>query len=371
MQFPSKNVWLAFFVHTLLIVASYFLTDLLPIHPPTGFIDQAISPLPPSIEKLIRWDAHWYTFIAGQGYNEKSIVFFPILIILINFLSHLGLPLATAGFLLCNLFAFLSFWIMDLTFSLDYSEKTVLYSLLSYAVMPTSFFLNSIYTEPLFITFSLASVYFARRDRWWYAGISSALTTLTRNLGVFLLLFFLCEFFKKQPSPRKNFSKIIPLFFPPIALVLFMIYNQYLLGNPLAFVTTQQNWGRHFEFPWNNLWGNIPLTFTSNFYNQPGAGLDSFTVTITAFGLLYLTFSPRSSIRTSYLLLGWLWFLIPLSSTAPGLPLYSMSRFVLPVFPLYLLFGQLPKSLFYSYLCISTFSLVICSALFMNWYWLG
>lgn len=371
MQLPSKTVWLAFCTHTLLVLASYYLADVIPHRPPAGFIDEAIYPLSPSLEKFIKWDAHWYTFIADQGYSQKSIVFFPVLVIFIKLLSSIDFPAASAGLILCNLFAFLSFWMMDITFSFHYSKKIVRYSLLSYAVMPTSFFLNSIYTEPLFITFSLASVYFASLDKWWYAGISSAFATLTRNLGIFLFLFLLYEFLTKNPRPRKNFFTIVPLFFPPAALILFMIYNLYLLGNPIAFITTQRIWGRYFEFPWQNLWQNIPLTFANNPYIQPGAGLDSFTVIISIIGLFCITIFQKFKIPSSYLLIGWIWFLIPLSSTTPGLPLYSMSRFILPLFPLYLFWGQLPKPVFYCYLIISSCALVVCSALFMNWYWIG
>lgn len=371
MRLPSKTVWLAFFIHTLLVFIAYLLADILPQHPPAGFIDQSLYPMPPSVEKLIRWDAHWYTYTAGHGYDEKSIVFFPFLILLIKLLSYLGLHIAIAGLLVCNLFAFLSFWIMDLTFRLDFSPQEVRYSLLSYALMPTSLFLNSIYTEPVFITFSLLCIYFTRRGEWWYAGIAGACATLTRNLGIFLLLFLLYEFFKKSSQPRKSSFAIMPLFLLPIALLLFMLYNHYLLGDPIAFINSQQGWGRHFELPWKNLWANLPLTFLNNPNSQPGIALDTFTVITSLIGLFSLTFLPQFKIPPSYLLLGWLWFLVPLISTASGLPLYSMSRFILPVFPLYLFLGQLSPKIYYCYLFISAFVLLLCTSLFINWYWIG
>lgn len=371
MRLPAKRVWLAFFVHTLLISIAFFMSDIIPHHPPAGFVDQSLYPMSTTTEKLIKWDAHWYTYVAGHGYNAKSIVFFPLLTFFIKLLSYLGLHIAIAGLLICNLFTFLSFWIMDLTFRLDFSERQVSRALLAYAVMPTSLFLNSIYTEPLFITFSLLCVYFSRLEKWWYGGIAGAFAAVTRNLGIFLFLLLLYEFWNKYPRSGKSLLTAIPLFFPPIALSFYMLYNFYLLGDPISFVNSQQNWGRHFAPPWYNLWANLPLTFSNNPYSQPGIALDTFTVIIGLIGFFALTFLLQFKIPTSYLLIGWLWFLIPLSSTTSELPLYSMSRFVLPIFPLYLFWGQLPSKIFYCYIFLSAFFLVLFTSLFINWYWIG
>lgn len=371
MRLPSKTVWICFFIHTLIIFTSYFLADILPHRDPAGLIDESLYPLSPIIEKLIKWDAHWYTYIAGHGYTLQSIVFFPAIIVFIKILSYLGFNPGFAGLIICNLFAFLSFWMMYLTFRLDFSERKTRYALLSYAVMPTSFFLNSIYTEPIFIASSLACIYFARIDKWWHAGMAGALATLTRNLGIFLFLFLLYEFIKTYPRSSKAKYTGLSVFLPPAALFLFMAYNFYLLGDPMAFVTSQHGWGRHLGLPWQNIWNNLPLTFVNNPVNQPGVALDSFTVIINVVGLACLTFLPKCKVHPSYLMIGWLWFLIPLMFTAAELPLYSMSRFILPIFPLYLFFAQLPKVFFYCYITISAFTLLLCTSLFINWYWIG
>lgn len=371
MKGPSKTVWICFLIHTLIILMSYFLADQLPHHEPAGFIDQSIYPLSPYIEKLIKWDAHWYTYIAGHGYSAQSIVFFPAVILFMKILSYWGFSFPIAGLLICNMFAFLSFWMMYLTFRLDFPEKKTRYALIAYAVMPTSFFLNSIYTEPIFITASLACIYYARIGKWWYAGMAGALAAITRNLGILLFLFLLYEFIKAYPQLRKKKYTVLSIFLPPAALSLFMLYNLNLLGNPIAFVSSQQGWGRQLGLPWQNIWNNLPLTFIPNPGNQPGVGLDSFTVMIGLIALLCVSFFTRFKVHKSYLMIGWLWFIIPLSFTAIELPLYSMSRFLLPIFPVYLFLAQLPPKLFYSYIGISAFVLLLCTSLFINWYWIG
>ncbi len=371
MKLPKKSVWICFFIHTLLIIVAYFFSTTLPQREPAGFIDQSLYPLSPYLEKFIRWDAHWYTYIAGHGYSLQSIVFFPAIILLIKVLSFLGLHLAFAGLLICNTFALLSFWVMYLTFRLDYAEGVANRALISYALMPTSFFLNSIYTEPIFITASLACIYFARVNKWWYAGISGALAVLTRNLGIFLVLFLLYEAIKKNSHTKRRGSLVFPLLLPFIAILLFMVYNFYFFQNPIAFATSQHAWGRQFGFPWQNIWNNLPLAFVPNLTNQPGVTLDSFLVIASAIGLSCLTFSPKFKVHNSYLIIGWLWFLIPLMFTSSELPLYSMARFILPIFPLYLFFAQLPNYLFYCIIILSATTLLLCTSLFINWYWIG
>lgn len=62
--------------------------------------------LSPYIEKFIKWDAHWYTYIAEHGYTAQSLVFFPAVIVFIKILSYFGLQVAVAGLVICNVFAF-------------------------------------------------------------------------------------------------------------------------------------------------------------------------------------------------------------------------------------------------------------------------
>lgn len=363
----AKTVILPFSLHTAIVTAAYFLAEFLPKHYPAGFINPAIPANSAAvIEKLIKWDAHWYTYIADYGYDAQNIVFFPAIVIFIKLLTFANINTPVAGLVVCNIFSLLSFWAMGATLRLDLSEKKTLLALLSYAVMPTSLFLNSIYTESLFITFSLACIYFARRKNWWLSASFAALASLTRNIGIFLVIFLYMEL-KISNSLRSK----IWIFLPAIALLGFMLYNFLLTGDILAFYHTQQLWGREFGLPWNNFINNIKIIFYTWPLVEPGTILDSFMVPLALTSLLFLTFSPSYHIRLSYLIVGWFWLLIPLFSTSPAFPLYSLSRFVLVIFPLYIFLAQTPKVLFYCYLTAAAFTLLICAGLFMNWYWLG
>lgn len=364
-----RTVLLPFLLHTALVIIAYFGADHLPIHYPAGFINPALETSSLSlIDKLIRWDAHWYTYIADYGYNAQSIVFFPVIVVLIKAISRLGdINSAIAGLIVCNIFALLSFWAMAAVFRSDMPEDKTIQALLAYAVMPTSFFLNSIYTEPLFLTFSLACIYFVRQKKWHIAGISAALATLTRNIGITLILLLLLEYWQSANKPRS----VHFFLYAPAALLGFMIYNLFLTGDPIAFVHTQQIWGREFGLPWPNFYNNILLILHTIPHTEPGILLDTVMVLFSLAALLFLTLNPSAKIRASYLVIGWIWLSIPLFSTSPAFPLYSLARFVLVIFPIYIFWAHMSQKYFTFYIIISSMLLVLCAALFMNWYWIG
>lgn len=365
------NAWRPFFLHSALVLASAWAAAYLPAHIPAGFVNPYLAAAPPLPASFIRWDAHWYTYIAAQGYDDKSVVFFPALIFLIRSVAAPGIDYAAAGLVVCNSFAFFSFVAMYAAFRRDFPPLLVNRALYAYAVMPTSVFLNSIYTEPLFITFALASLFFARREQWWPAGVCAALATLTRNLGVCLFFGLAYEYWFSSRHRTATFRSILALALAPCVLAGFMAYNLLSFGDPLMFVHSQQAWGRSFGWPVDNFVRNLGHMAVLLPNTQAGIALDSFLVLSGFVGLSAATISRRYAIPASYLLVGWLWFLIPLFSTSSFLPLYSMSRFMLVVFPLYLVFAHMPRVLFGCFFVVNTLLLSLCTILFVNWYWIG
>lgn len=365
---PPKPVWLVFLLHTGIVFSAAALSDFFPLHEPTGFINPFLPAVTPFIEKWIRWDAHWYTYVAQFGYTGQSIVFFPAIVLLIKTVASFGLAYSVAGFFLCNLFAGFSFWLLYELFRLDFSAEQSRRALLAYGLFPTSFFLNSIYTEPLFLVFSLACAYCSRTGRWRQAGVFAMFAALTRNLGICLVLYLLLEGWKSRPRERAFF---VSLFLPPLALSLFSLYNWQLTGDFLAFAHAQEGWGRYFSYPWISYWKNLYLIAADFPLLEPGVVLDAALVLLTFCGLLRLTLGAGFFSRNSYLLIAWLWFLIPLCSSAEWFPLYSMSRFVFVLFPLYILWVPMPSAYYTGCMLVSAALLFFCTLLFVNWYWIG
>lgn len=370
-RFSWFTIVFPFMVHSLIVFLSAFAAMQMPEFAPAGFVNPLRDQTIPLIEKFIKWDAHWYTYIAQHGYDKQNIVFFPFLVLLLRTCSELGLNITLSGFILCNVFAFLSFVFLYLVVRQDFSEELAQRALAVYAVMPTSFFLNTIYTEPIFLTFSLASLYYLRQDQWWTAGILAALATVTRNIGIVIFFVMVYQYVTAFPQCRKQAKAVGAMMVPLGALLGFMAYNYWKIGDAFAFFTGQQAWGRDFEFPWINLWNNALLIQSRFPAIEPGVVLDMILVPFCLAVLFWLPFRFDVSIRLPYLVLGWIWFFIPLFSTSPWFPLYSMSRFVLVIFPLYILVAQLPTPLFRFYWLASAVVLFFCTFWFTGWHWIG
>jgi hypothetical protein len=359
-------------IHTVIVFsAAVIASDSLMLNP-GGFVNTLLPKTYPIVEKFIKWDAHWYTYVAQQGYNGLSIVFFPMLMSLIKMTAFFfDFDYGLAGFFICNAFSFASFIMMYSLFQLDFTRTISARALMAFAVMPTSIFLNSIYTEPVFLTFTLACVYYARIGKWWRSGLFAAMATLTRNIGVFLVLLMIYEFweqYKKEWSVRRFPFSSLAITLPPLVFLGFMAYNYWLLGDPLAFVSAQKAWGREFSPPWVNIWNSFRQVLQGA---EMAIVLDFLMVVLGIFGLLSMTLLPGLNIPRSYVIISWIWFLIPLCSTTPWMPLYSMSRFVLVIFPLYLCIAQLPVYLYRMIIMIGAVGMAVCSTLFTNWHWLS
>lgn len=366
-----KAIGLPILLHSTIVIAATLLSMHIPEQAPAGFVNPLLSPTYPFVEKFIKWDAHWYTYAAQQGYDSQSIVFFPVIILLLRGAWQLGINVGLAGFIICNLFAVASFIMLYLVLRREFSGKVVQRALYAYAVMPTSFFLNSIYTESIFLTMSLTCIYFTKQKKWWLAGIFAALAALTRNLGIFLMLFMLYEYIAEYWQQRRPAVSLLAFLLPPLGLLVFMSYNLWRVGSAVAFISGQKEWGRQFEYPWVNMWNNIRLVEANFPHVQPGVLLDSFLVAGCLAALLSMTLMRRFNIRISYLLVGWFWFLIPMFSTTAWFPLYSMSRFILVIFPIYVWLGRLPDLVFYGYMIFNVILLSLCTIWFTGWRWLG
>lgn len=367
--FYRQPVWQACGVHLLCVYLGVTLAASLVQRPPAGFVNPGVYGLPEPAAALFKWDAHWYTLVAEQGYSQQSIVFFPLFILLIKAVASTGLSYALAGFLVSNVCALLTYPLLYRLLRLDFPEQLAARGLFVYALFPTSFFLQSVYTEPLFLVCSFSCVYLCRRGNWVYAGLWGALAALTRNIGIILSLFMLYESGRAYDSQAgQAVGRRLAFLFPLLAFLVFCLYNDRQFGDGLAFLHGQAAWGRQFGLPWNNVWNNML---------QISRGVTLFEIGVVAdqvlglIALVCLAAGGFCGIQPSYLLLGGAWLLIPLLSTSPVFPLYSLARFVLVVFPVYFVLAKLPPFWYYAWLLAGAAGLIFFTAAFSSWYWIG
>jgi hypothetical protein len=166
--------------------------------------------LEPFMNEQVAWDSEYYLAIAVGGYDDpttdlvgppdnpvtKSYAYFPLYPLLIRVFSlPLGLlgmnPIATAtlaGVIVSALGALMGMLALyDLTRD-SLGEEGALRAVFYLIIFPTAIFMVQVYTEGLFVGLSFMCLAMLKRENWVAAAIFSVCATLTRAVGVTLVI---------------------------------------------------------------------------------------------------------------------------------------------------------------------------------------
>lgn len=382
-QRPDVRVSVAIFIlsRVLFLLLTYFGVIL--------FQSVLHGPHPSFVHGLLpawnRWDtASWYTEIAQRGYGWKKAAgtgpaaFFPLFPLLIHLgmvVTHrsaltMALAVSNACFLAALVYLYRQArWETDG----EVAARTILYI----AVFPTALFFFAGYTESLFLLLTVASFYHLRRRDWLLAGIIGALAAATRVTGVLLVLPMLYEYARsKNFSVREVLSPgVLSVVLVPCGLLAFMVYLQLTLGDALAFDHYQAAWQKVFT---PRLWAGFLDSFRQILMVQPQASFfQAHNIINVMLGGLFLVWTVFAARRlpasyTIYLAAFWL-----VTLTSPALaggypvPLISLSRYVLSLFPIFMYLGMLGRNRSFhdAYLVLATGMLAVLTLQFVNGGW--
>ncbi len=362
-KIPWSDLGLIYLVHQFIVLSScYFGQNMLAGKKAPLELWAALG------KGLSHWDGKWYLQIATEGYNLKSVAFFPLYPLLIKALTSLGLAPQLAGLLISNVAFLLLLLIFERLISLDYDSSVALRSCWYLSLFPTSFYFSVLYTEALFLLLVLWAFYLMRTNQWVLASVVAMFASLTRSLGVLLIFPLLWEYYQAQfrTSSDRSLPKhyqILSCLLIPAGLGCYMLYLQLVFGNPLAFLEAQRFWKRSFDWPWNSIYhATLKITEGNNFWN--------LTFTIFAMVMLVIAYRQLRPSYTLYMLFG---LIMPLFSPAYHSPLLSMPRFTLVLFPSFLVLARLVKreQTHWTLLSISSVLLVFLTMLFTNSRWVA
>jgi hypothetical protein len=134
-----------------------------------------------------RFDTLWYLRIARRGYDlPMAVIFYPLYPAAIRLVSEL-IPVMAAALLVSTVAAFFSFWGL-LRLASESSEGRKFRTLLLFCVWPTSFVLFTGYADSLTLALALWAVVFAREARWEAAAVCGLLAGAARPSGVLVLI---------------------------------------------------------------------------------------------------------------------------------------------------------------------------------------
>jgi Gpi18-like mannosyltransferase len=314
-----------------------------------------------------RWDSFWYLDIAENSYSLKynhwglyNIVFFPFYPFLIRIVSLLvGGNFILAGWILSLFFLFLSLLFLFKLLKEFHPEIDPYSPLFFLLIFPTAFFLNAVYTESIFLFFSLATFYYGFKKKMLYAGFFGLLASLTRVTGALLFIPIIWEYLKDHNFKLKSIfsSKALPIFLIPLGTFSFFLYHYFKFRNFFLFFEVEKSWGRAFVLQRGHF----------SFFSNPSIVnfcLDVLFV-IFAFTATYFVFRK---LRTSYGLYMLATLIIALSTGT----LMSIGRYILVLFPTYILAASIKNQYLQKVWVFSSILLLaLYTILFVNNYWAG
>ena len=378
-------VWLALRVGlTLLaILAGLFI----PSRTPGGTAPYPPPALPAFWDRLVgvwaHWDGLWYLQIATAGYHpgDGTTAFLPLYPWAVGLLGLLlGGRYLVAGVILSSLiFAgvlVLLYRLVREQYALDLAPRTVLYL----AIFPAAFFFWAIYSEGLFLLLALGMFYAAGRGRWLVAGICLAAAFWTRPFGVVLIPCLLVELglawrgrgIGRVARPRPA-DVLGALGVPLLGGLALLAWSALALGDPLVFLSTQADWNRAFSWPWTTVANAFKVAAAMPFQYQEENQSWFYLATLLLFGVLAVAGWVRGWLRVPHALYLTLGLLFPLFSATPRNPLLSFPRFVLVLFPAFILLAAAGRRpwLHYLILAVSLLLLALYTIRFTNWFWVA
>jgi hypothetical protein len=210
------------------------------------------------------------------------------------------------------------------------------------AVFPTALFLQSVYSESLFLALAIGAFLLAERDRFLGAGLIAGLALLTRPAGLALLPPLALLAWRAADRRRALGSlAVAPALFAAFPLVL---WRQ--VGDPWAFLDAQERWHRHLSpaGPLGGIWEGIRAVAEGD---TPAGAAPMHAAAVNWQGLIALVLFGTLTVvawrrfGAPYGLFAALSLALPLSVPSDRWPLLSLPRFGLVVFPFFLALAAL------------------------------
>ncbi len=319
------------------------------------------------LDSFFIWDSQWYHSVAVNGYSYtpgkmSNVGFFPLYPLLVRAVSFITGNPKIVGFAISNialLIAVIYFYrlIMHDLDDSSVASRAVFYLLVS----PVSFFFSIFYTEGLFLALAVSAFYYARRRRWLVASVLGYFLSLTRSIGVLImipLLVELADIRSATTKPAVRIRDVLYLLLIPAGLLTHMGYLYFRFNDALLYAHAQFSWCRYFTSFFDTL-------SNTECYRAFDKTIYLGAVIVAALLICYLL--VNSKVRLSYVVYSALLLFVYLSSRL----LEGMPRYVGIVFPLYLgmaLLAERSRWMEYLLSIASIMLLSLFTALFVNGY---
>lgn len=364
------------------------------------FVNKDFSPILMPISTLWRqwhfWDAAILMHIAQNGYQSPiHLAFFPLYPLLERAVWTFAGDPFLAGLIVSNVAEFVMFTALYRLVSEEFDGNRAYMTVLYFALFPTAFYFSAAYTESVFLCFSILSFYHMRNGRWWWMALFGCLASLTRPDGMYLIAPFCYEYFRRiwqrqgdQPPSIFSREQIVRLIKGirfdiligiclaggVIAMIAFGTIHNH---DPLAFIHAHRAWSRNLGIPFSAIVRSMTAIYRSGFLSFLGlrtsidVGLDLLIGACVLLSFIGPWKLPKTLWSFGiYAATLYVYFhLFPKGGGNP--PLESMSRFLLELFPAFIILARISKfrTLHLSYCMLSGALLFFLLIQYLTGHW--
>jgi Mannosyltransferase (PIG-V) len=316
-----------------------------------------------------QWDAAHYLYLATHGYRATGdarnlIAFFPLYPALIGAVATIGLPARIAALLISNLAGVAAAIILYELARTDGRQRAAFRTAAFFIVFPTAYFLMVGYTEALFCALAFGAVLQARQQRWVAAGMLGGLAAATRLTGLALLPMLVIELLLARRLLRTAWHALVPPLLILLGFAVYLVTNLLVLGSPVAFVTVQrEHWAHSLAAPWvgfaaaiRSLSWRVPWEKLTVGGGEIAGGIAAYATTT----LSWLRLRPSDAAYATVL-----------TVMVTFLPFWlSIPRYLLSLYPLFLLVGRIRNtSIYLALLSASFLAQIVFGLAFGRGYW--
>ena len=346
---------------------------IVPAAPPGGDWRQLALPTSsawwPVVGPWQHWDAFWYQHIATSGYaaHGSDAAFFPLYPIATHVVAAAtAADEALAGFVVSTVAMVIALALLDRLITRDFDAATARRGVLYVALAPVAFFFVAPFTEALFLALSIATVLAARNRSWWQAGVCGFLAALCRPTGVLLALPVLIESVIATREMRRYHRRGVHAGYaavaaPVAALAAFTAYTLVVLNVPGGSFGAASGWGQKPTLPWVAIVDSVQ-TIAAGTHPEEILNLVAAVALIVA-----IPFMVRR-MPLSYVAYAAAMVPVVAFRTATTSPLMSADRYVLVVFPLFILLAIAGRRTWVNRMVLSLFatSLAVLTVVFVH-----
>lgn len=251
------------------------------------------------------WDNGWYHLIATSGYDLEpshhpkgdaaSWAFFPLDPICIRVVSKIfRISAWKAGMFNNTIFLIIALFYADKYIMLTRNNRKISNAFIVLMTFgPYTFYFSTLYTESMYLMFTMMTFYYMTKKEYIPMGISGALLSATRSTGVMIVfsvaVYYLISEHKKKRKWTTVFvdaftdcELVLGVSMIPMGLFAYMSYLWKLTGDPWAFMRIQKAWGR-IDVPFFKLLQQF--LFSEDKSNLYFVGFAFFSVVVICYGI--------------------------------------------------------------------------------------